>query len=195
MSDFIPTDERVIVIEDSAELQLDGIENIVRMETKNANIQGVGEITMRHLIKASLRMRPDRIIVGEVRGGEVVDMINSMNTGHDGSLCTGHANSAEGMLSRLETMFLTAAAFPIDAIRSQIASAIDIIVHMGRMRDKSRKILEITEVAACREGRIILNPLFTYHLDADNPSSQGRLVRTGNSLVNTVRMELKGGVA
>lgn len=194
LSDFIPPDERVIVIEDSAELQLDGIENIVRMETKNANIQGVGEITMRHLIKASLRMRPDRIIVGEVRGEEVVDMINSMNTGHDGSLCTGHANSAEGMLSRLETMFLTAAAFPIDAIRSQIASAIDIIVHMGRMRDKSRKILEITEVAAFREGRILLNPLFTYHVDAENHSAQGRLERTGNSLVNTIRMELKGGV-
>ena len=194
LSDFIPPDERVIVIEDSAELQLDGIENIVRMETKNANVQGVGEITMRHLIKASLRMRPDRIIVGEVRGEEVVDMINSMNTGHDGSLCTGHANSAEGMLSRLETMFLTAAAFPIDAIRSQIASAIDIIVHMGRMRDKSRKILEITEVEACREGRIILNPLFTYRIDAENGSGKGCLKRTDNPLVNTVRMELKGGV-
>ncbi len=194
LSDFIPPDERVIVIEDSAELQLDGIENIVRMETKNANIQGIGEITMRHLIKASLRMRPDRIIVGEVRGEEVVDMINSMNTGHDGSLCTGHANSAEGMLSRLETMFLTAAAFPIDAIRSQIASAIDVIVHMGRMRDKSRKILEITEVEACREGRIILNPLFTYRVDTEGSSVQGRLERTGNPLVNTVRMELKGGV-
>ena len=194
LSDFIPSDERVIVIEDSAELQLDGIENIVRMETKNANIQGIGEITMRHLIKASLRMRPDRIIVGEVRGEEVVDMINSMNTGHDGSLCTGHANSAEGMLSRLETMFLTAAAFPIDAIRSQIASAIDVIVHMGRMRDKSRKILEITEVEACREGRIVLNPLFTYRVDTEGNSVKGRLERTGNPLVNTVRMELKGGV-
>lgn len=121
-------------------------------------------------------------------------MFRAMNTGHDGSLCTGHANSAEGMLSRLETMFLTAAAFPIDAIRSQIASAIDVIVHMGRMRDKSRKILEITEVEACREGRIILNPLFTYRVDTEGSSVQGRLERTGNPLVNTVRMELKGGV-
>lgn len=194
LSDFIPADERVIVIEDSAELQLDGIENIVRMETKNANIQGVGEITMRHLIKASLRMRPDRIIVGEVRGGEVVDMINSMNTGHDGSLCTGHANSAESILSRLETMFLTAAAFPIDAIRSQIASAIDIIVHMGRMRDKSRKILEITEVEAYRDGRIILNPLFTYQFTEKDGVTRGQLTRTGNAMVNTVKMELKGGM-
>ena len=194
LSDFIPSDERVIVIEDSAELQLDGIENIVRMETKNANIQGVGEITMRHLIKASLRMRPDRIIVGEVRGGEVVDMVNSMNTGHDGSLCTGHANSAEGMLSRLETMFLTAANFPIDAIRSQIASAIDIIVHMGRMRDKSRKILEITEVEAYRDGQIILNPLFTYQIEEQDGRKKGMLRRTANPLVNTIRMELKGGV-
>ena len=194
LSDYIPPDERVIVIEDSAELQLDGIENIVRMETKNANIQGVGEITMRHLIKASLRMRPDRIIVGEVRGGEVVDMVNSMNTGHDGSLCTGHANSAEGMLSRLETMFLTAASFPIDAIRSQIASAIDIIVHMGRMRDKSRKILEIVEVEAYRDGRIILNPLFTYQIEEEHGEKKGRLQRTGNPLINTIRMELKGGM-
>ncbi len=194
LSDFIPSDERVIVIEDSAELQLDGIENIVRMETKNANIQGIGEITMRHLIKASLRMRPDRIIVGEVRGEEVVDMVNSMNTGHDGSLCTGHANSAEGMLSRLETMFLTAASFPIDAIRSQIASAIDIIVHMGRMRDKSRKILEITEVECYREGRIVLNPLFTYQIREENGVKKASLQKTGNPLVNTVRMELKGGM-
>ncbi len=194
LSDFIPSDERVVVIEDSAELQLDGIENIVRMETKNANVQGAGEITMRHLIKASLRMRPDRIIVGEVRGGEVMDMINSMNTGHDGSLCTGHANSAEGMLSRLETMFLTAAAFPIDAIRSQIAAAIDVIVHLGRMKDKSRKVLEITEVVSYEEGRIQLNPLFTYQIRESNGDRTGRLERTGNSLRNTAKLELKGGM-
>lgn len=193
LSDFIPSDERVVVIEDSAELQLDGIENIVRMETKNANVQGAGEITMRHLIKASLRMRPDRIIVGEVRGGEVVDMINSMNTGHDGSLCTGHANSAEGMLARLETMCLTAAPFPIDAIRSQIAAAIDIVVHLGRMRDKSRKVLEITEVASYKDGRIQLNPLFVYQIDRNDERKTGHLVRTGNRLQNTMRLELKGG--
>ena len=192
LSDFIPGDERVIVIEDSAELQMDGIENIVRMETKNANIQGLGEITMRHLIKASLRMRPDRIIVGEVRGDEVVDMINSMNTGHSGSLSTGHANSAEGMLARLETMFLTAAAFPIDAIRSQIATAIDIIVHLGRMSDKSRKVLEIAEVAGYRDGRIHLNPLFVYQFSESGGRKKGRLTRTENRLQNTIRMELKG---
>lgn len=193
LSDFIPPDERVVVIEDSAELQLDGIENIVRMETKNANVQGAGEITMRHLIKASLRMRPDRIIVGEVRGGEVVDMINSMNTGHDGSLCTGHANSAEGMLSRLETMFLTAAAFPIDAVRSQIAAAIDVIVHLGRMRDKSRKVLEITEVVNYSDGKIHLNPLFAYQMNEANGVKTGRLERSGNPLRNTIKLELKGG--
>ena len=123
-----------------------------------------------------------------------MDMVNSMNTGHDGSLCTGHANSAEGMLSRLETMFLTAANFPIDAIRSQIASAIDIIVHMGRMRDKSRKILEITEVEAYRDGQIILNPLFTYQIEEQDGRKKGMLRRTANPLVNTIRMELKGGV-
>ena len=117
-----------------------------------------------------------------------------MNTGHDGSLCTGHANSAEGMLSRLETMFLTAASFPIDAIRSQIASAIDIIVHMGRMRDKSRKILEITEVESYRDGKIILNPLFTYQIREENGVKKASLQRTGNPLVNTIRMELKGGM-
>ena len=139
LSDFIPEDERVIVIEDSAELQLDRIENLVRMETKHANIQGKGEITMRHLIKSSLRMRPDRIIVGEVRGAEVVDMINSMNTGHAGSLSTGHANSAKGMISRLETMFLTSVSFPMEAIRGQIASAIDIIVHLGRLQDRAER--------------------------------------------------------
>lgn len=192
LSDFIPSDERVIVIEDSAELQLDGIENLVRMETKNANIQGMGEITMRHLIKASLRMRPDRIIVGEVRGAEVVDMVQSMSTGHSGSLSTGHSNSAEGMLSRLETMFLTASDFPIDAVRGQIASALDFIIHMSRMKDRSRKIMEITEVVGYREGQIRLNPIFRYRMHEENGVRTGRLERTGNSVINTEKLELKG---
>lgn len=189
LSDYIPSDERVIVIEDSAELKLDSISNIVRMETRNANIQGRGEINMRHLIKASLRMRPDRIIVGEVRGGEVIDMISAMNTGHSGSLSTGHANSAEGMLSRLETMFLTAAAFPIEAVRAQIASAIDIIVHLGRLKDKSRKVLEISEIKGYEEGKIHLNPLYLYRFD-EHGSSEGKLLKTGNRLINTTKLEM-----
>lgn len=193
LSDFIPEDERVIVIEDSAELQLDRIENLVRMETKHANIQGKGEITMRHLIKSSLRMRPDRIIVGEVRGAEVVDMINSMNTGHAGSLSTGHANSAKGMISRLETMFLTSASFPIEAIRGQIASAIDIIVHLGRLQDKSRKVMEITEIKGLENGEITLNPLFEYRIMQDEVKSEGKLVRTDNKMINSLKLEMRGG--
>lgn len=193
LSDFIPEDERVIVIEDSAELQLDRIENLVRMETKHANIQGKGEITMRHLIKSSLRMRPDRIIVGEVRGAEVVDMINSMNTGHAGSLSTGHANSAKGMISRLETMFLTSVSFPMEAIRGQIASAIDIIVHLGRLQDKSRKVLEITEIKGLEDGQIVLNPLFEYRIMTGGLNSDGKLVRTENRMVNDLKLEMRGG--
>lgn len=194
LSNYIPKDERVIVIEDSAELQITAIENIVRMETKNANVQGKGEITVRQLIKTSLRMRPDRIIVGEVRGGEVLDMIQAMNTGHDGSLSTGHANSPAGMLSRLETMFLTAADFPIEAIRSQIASAIDIIVHLGKLSDKSRRVLEITEVEGYDSGQIILNPLFKYQIkmEDENIWRNGTLTSTGNRLKNTLKLEMKG---
>ncbi len=194
LSNYIPKDERVIVIEDSAELQITAIENIVRMETKNANVQGKGEITVRQLIKTSLRMRPDRIIVGEVRGSEVLDMIQAMNTGHDGSLSTGHANSPAGMLSRLETMFLTAADFPIEAIRSQLASAIDIIVHLGKLSDKSRHVLEITEVEAYDSGQIILNPLFKYQINRENENiwQTGKLTSTGNRLKNIEKLEMKG---
>lgn len=193
LSDFIPSNERVIVIEDSAELQLDKIENIVRMETKHANVQGKGEITMRSLIKTSLRMRPDRIIVGEVRGDEVVDMINSMNTGHAGSLCTGHANSAKGMISRLETMFLTAASFPIIAIRGQIDSAVDVIVHLGRLKDKSRRVLEITEIVGVENGEVVLNPLFEYRIVHNEAGKHGELKRTENRMVNTLKLEMRGG--
>ncbi len=185
LTGFIPPEERIVVIEDSAELQIQGVENIVRMECRNANVQGKGEVTIRQLIRASLRMRPDRIIVGEVRGAEVMDMLQAMNTGHDGSLCTGHGNSPLGMLSRLEAMYLTAANFPADAVRGQIAEAIDIIVHMGRMPDKSRKILEIVEVCGFQQGSYIVNPLFRYHSDKG-------LIPTNNRMKNTVKAQLKG---
>lgn len=196
LSEFIPKDERVIVIEDSAELQITGIENIIRLECKNANVQGKGEISIRQLIKASLRMRPNRIIVGEVRGAEVLDMIQAMNTGHDGSLSTGHGNSPEGMLSRIEAMFLQAADFPVDAIRSQIAEAIDIIVHLGKLPDKTRKVLEITEIEGYKDGKICLNPLFQYKVNApfhsNGGSSNGLLTPTGNHLKNTLKLERNG---
>lgn len=196
LSEFIPKDERVIVIEDSAELQITGIENIIRLECKNANVQGKGEIGIRQLIKASLRMRPNRIIVGEVRGAEVLDMIQAMNTGHDGSLSTGHGNSPEGMLSRIEAMFLQAANFPVDAIRSQIAEAIDIIVHLGKLPDKSRKVLEITEIEGYHDGRICMNPLFQYKantpINSNGESLNGMLIPTGNRLKNTLKLERNG---
>jgi pilus assembly protein CpaF len=185
LSNYIPKDERVIVIEDSAELQITGVENIVRMESRNPNVQGKGEVTIRQLIKASLRMRPDRIIVGEVRGPEVLDMIQAMNTGHDGSLSTGHGNSPEGMLSRLEAMFLTAADFPIDAVRNQISEAIDIMIHLARMPDKSRKVLQIVEVIGFHDGKFDINPLFQFI------ANEG-LVSTGNSLENRSKLEMKG---
>ncbi len=185
LTGFIPPGERVIVIEDSAELQIQGVENIVRMECRGANVQGKGEVNLRQLIRASLRMRPDRIIVGEVRGSEVMDMVQAMNTGHDGSLCTGHGNSPLGMLSRLEAMYLTAASFPVDAVRNQIVEAIDVIVHLGRMPDGSRKVLEIVEVEDFQQGRYIVNPLFRYDRDEG-------LIPTGNSIKNTIKAERKG---
>lgn len=146
LSDFIPKEERIITIEDNAELQIQGAENLVRLEARQANTEGKNSVTIRDLIKASLRMRPDRIVVGEVRGEEALDMIQSMNTGHDGSLSTGHANSPRDMLSRLETMILMAMELPLSAIRRQIASAVDILIHLGRMRDRSRKVMEIVEI-------------------------------------------------
>ncbi|MCR5482226.1 MAG: CpaF family protein [Clostridia bacterium] len=186
LSEYIPATERVIVIEDSAELQLRNVENLVRMECRNANVTGKGAVSMADLIKSSLRMRPDRIIVGEVRGGEVLDMIQAMNTGHDGSLCTGHANSVRGMMKRLEAMFLQAASFPDSAIRSQIAEGIDIVVHLGRLSDKKRRVLEISEVTGIGEsGEIAINTLFRY--------SPGRgLLRTKNRMRNTIKLEFAG---
>lgn len=162
LSGFIPSEERIITIEDSAELQLHKVPNLVRLETRNKNAQGCREISIRDLIKTSLRMRPDRIIVGEVRGEEAVDLLQCLNTGHDGSMSTGHGNSAKDMLSRLETMVLMGMDLPIEAVRRQIASGIDILVHLGRLRDRSRKVLQIVELADYKNGEIILNTLFEY---------------------------------
>ena len=195
LSNYIPKDERVISIEDSAELQIRHIPNLVRMETRNANSTGTGAITMRDLIKSSLRMRPERIIVGEVRGAEALDMLQAMNTGHDGSISTGHANSANDMISRLETMVLQGAAgLPLEAIRQQIASAVDIIIHLSRMRDKSRKTMCISEVKGMDErGRIILNPLYEF-VDEDpaSPKVRGRLHRTWNEMAHPEKFRAAG---
>lgn len=162
LSEYIPKDSRVITMEDAAELQIQHVDNLVRLETRNENIEGEGEISMGELIRAALRMNPDRIIVGEVRGKEALDMLSAMNTGHDGSLSTGHANSPADMLRRLESMVLMGADLPLIAIQRQIASAIDILVHIGRLRDKSRKILAITEVGECENGEISLYPIFEF---------------------------------
>ena len=195
LSNYIPKDERIITIEDSAELQITGIDNLVSLETRNANASGAGQITIRDLIKSSLRMRPERIIVGEVRGGEALDMLQAMNTGHDGSLSTGHANSTEDMLSRLETMVLQGAAgLPLEAIRQQIASAVDIIIHLSRLRDKSRKTMEITEVVGYENSRILLNPLYVFEEDENSTLSKvsGSLKRTDNEMINTLKLQLAG---
>ena len=195
LSNYIPKDERVITIEDSAELQIVGVENLVSMETRNANASGAGQITIRDLIKSSLRMRPERIVVGEVRGGEALDMLQAMNTGHDGSLSTGHANSTHDMLSRLETMVLQGSAgLPLEAIRQQIASAVDIIIHLSRLRDKSRKTMEITEVVGYENGRIILNPLYVFEEDEKSTLEKvsGSLKRTENKMKNDFKLRLAG---
>ena len=195
LSNYIPEDERIITIEDSAELQIEGINNLVSLETRNANASGAGEITIRDLIKASLRMRPERIVVGEVRGGEALDMLQAMNTGHDGSLSTGHGNSTQDMLSRLETMVLQGAdGLPLEAIRQQIGSALDIMIHLSRLRDKSRKTMEITEVVGYENGKIILNPLYVFEEDENSTLERvsGRLKRTGNKMQNTLKLRLAG---
>jgi len=178
LSQFIPAEERVITIEDSAELQLLGLPNLVRLETRNSNVEGCREITVRELIRSSLRMRPTRIIVGEVRGAEAVDMLQCMNTGHDGSMSTGHANSGKDMLARLENMVLMGMELPLTAVRQQIASGIDVIVHLGRLRDRSRRVLEITEVVGCENGEIKLNPLFVFE-EAGEDSAGGIIGRLG----------------
>lgn len=194
ISNFIPHDERVITIEDSAELQIKGVDNLVRMETRNANMEGKGEITIRDLIKSSLRMRPERIVVGEVRGAEALDMLQAMNTGHDGSLSTGHANSTKDMLSRLETMVLTGAPLPLEAIRQQIASAVDIIIQLSRLRDKSRRTMEITEVVGYENGEIKLNPLFQFIEEGEDENHKiiGKLTRTQNPMLHTYKLASAG---
>jgi len=195
LSNYIPRDERVITIEDSAELQITNIDNLVSLETRNANASGVGQVTIRDLIKSSLRMRPERIVVGEVRGAEALDMLQAMNTGHDGSLSTGHANSTYDMLSRLETMVLQGAAgLPLEAIRQQIASAVDIIIHLSRLRDKSRKTMEITEVVGYEKGQILLNPLYRFEEDEKSTIEKvsGSLRRTDNPMKNVFKLQLAG---
>ncbi len=195
VSNYIPHDERVITIEDSAELQITGIDNLVSLETRNANASGSGAVTIRDLIKSSLRMRPERIVVGEVRGGEALDMLQAMNTGHDGSLSTGHANSTRDMLSRLETMVLQGAdGLPLEAIRQQIASARDIIIHLSRLRDKSRRTMEITEVCGYENGEIRLNPLYVFEEDEASTLEKvsGGLVRTKNKLENDRKLKTMG---
>ena len=162
LSQYIPKNERIITIEDNAELQIQNIKNLVRLEARNANVEGTGEVTIRDLIKSALRMRPDRIIVGEVRSVEAIDMLQALNTGHDGSLSTGHANSPKDMISRLETMVLMGMDLPLPAIERQIASGLDIIVHLGRLRDKSRKVLEVTEVLGYWDGQIHLQTIYRY---------------------------------
>lgn len=195
ISNYIPFDERVITIEDSAELQIEGVNNLVSLETRNKNSAGVGEISIRDLIKSSLRMRPERIIVGEVRGAEALDMLQAMNTGHDGSLSTGHANSAEDMMLRLETMVLQGAdKLPLDAIRAQIASAIDIVVHLSRLRDKTRKTMEICEVIGYKDGKVQLNTLYKFEEDENTSLEKvsGTLKRTENRMINVHKLRLYG---
>ncbi len=193
LSAFIPSDERLITIEDSAELQIRGIPNLVRLETRNANVEGCKPIAIRDLIRTALRMRPDRIIVGEVRGAEAVDLVGSaLNCGHDGSMSTGHANSAGDMLTRLETMMLMGVEIPLSAIRRQIASGIDIIVHLSRLRDKSRRVMEIVEVADFEDGQIRLSPLFSFQEERmEGERVVGRLVRR-EELIHVGKLKMAG---
>lgn len=193
LSEFIDNDERVITIEDAAELQINHVKNLVRLEARDANIEGKNEVTIRDLIRASLRMRPDRIIVGEVRGKETLDMVQAMSTGHDGSLSTGHGNSPKDMMTRLETMILMGIDMPVAAIRQQLTSAIDIIIHLGRLRDKTRRVLQIAEVVGVSRGEVKFNKLFEFAENAEsNGLVLGELKATGNKLVNTQKMYFAG---
>lgn len=192
LSQFIPKDERIITIEDNAELRILDVPNLVTLEARNANTEGSGEITIRELIRTALRMRPDRIIVGEVRGEEAIDMLQALNTGHDGSLSTGHANSPGDMLSRLETMVLMGMDIPLPAIRRQIASGIDILVHLGRQRDKSRKVLEVTEVLEYTDGEIVLNPLYIYEEEGERNGKIEGSWKKLHGLVHTEKLLAAG---
>ena len=192
LSNYIPKGERVLTIEDSAELQIKNVPNLVRMETRNANTEGENAITIRDLIKTSLRMRPDRIIVGETRGSEAVDMLQAMNTGHDGSLSTGHGNSPLDMLARLETMVLMGLNIPLEAIRRQIASGIDIIIHLGRLRDRTRRVMEINEIAGIEEGEYVLNTLYKFsEIREVEGEVEGILERTGE-IRNSAKLHMFG---
>jgi len=194
LAEYIPNNERVITIEDSAELQLKSVDNLVRLETRVSTVEGVEEITIRDLIRTALRMRPDRIIVGECRGKEALDMLQALNTGHSGSLSTGHANSTTEALSRLEVMVAMAEEnLPLQAIRGQISSGLDIMIHLGRMRDKSRKLLEISEIDEMKNGEIILNKIYEFIEDneADKSIVEGKWVKTG-SLKHTEKLKMKG---
>ena len=197
LSNYIPRDERIITIEDSAELQIKNIDNLVQLETRNAGADGKGAVTIRDLIKSALRMRPERIVVGEVRGAEALDMLQAMNTGHDGSLSTGHANSTYDILSRLETMILQGSeGLPLEAIRQQIASAIDVIIHLSRLRDKTRKTIEIAEVLGYDNvtRQITINPLYQFRESGESSGSKvvGQLVRTQNPMKNRQKLETAG---
>lgn len=195
LSNYIPKNERIITIEDSAELKLMGVDNLVRLEARNANMEGKNEVTIRDMIRASLRMRPDRIIVGEVRGGEALDMLQAMGTGHDGSLSTGHANGAEEMMLRLETMVFMAVDMPIDAVRNQIAAGIDIVVHLGRMRDGSRKVIKIAEIKGRdAKGNIRLNTLYEYVTEEVDEDGRviGELKRTKNEFIHKDKLLAAG---
>lgn len=192
LSSFIPRTERIITIEDSAELQIQGNDNLVRLETRNANVEGCKPVTIRDLIRASLRMRPDRIIVGEVRGAEAIDMLQALNTGHDGSLSTGHANSAADMIARLETMVLMGMELPLAAIRRQIAGGVDLIVHLGRLRDKSRRVLSVSEVVGYEQGEVLLSVIYEFQETGErNGKVQGIWKKTG-SLVHTEKLQQAG---
>lgn len=193
LSAYIPCDERIITIEDNAELQIRNIPNLVRLETRNANVEGCKPITIRDLIKTSLRMRPDRIIVGEVRGSEAIDMMQCLNTGHDGSMSTGHANSSADMLSRLETMILMGMELPLIAVRQQIASGLDIIVHLGRLRDKSRKVLEISEVEGFEENEIRIKPLFVFEEEGEDENGRVKgVLKKKGELKNDGKLKAAG---
>jgi len=193
LSQFIPVDERVITIEDSAELQIITVPNLVSLETRNANTEGRGEVTIRDLIRSSLRMRPNRIVVGEVRGSEALDMLQAMNTGHDGSLSTGHANSTKDMISRLETMVLSGANLPILVVRQQISSAIDILVHLSRLRDRSRRVTEISEVLGMESGEVQVSPLFRFRESGEKDGRIiGELEPCGHSMQHVEKLQMAG---
>lgn len=193
LSNYIPSDERIITVEDSAELQIRNVSNLVRLEARNANVEGKNEVTIRQLIKSALRMRPDRIVVGEIRDATAIDMLAAMGTGHDGSLSTGHANSSADMLSRLETLVLMGMDIPLEAIRQQIVSAVDIVIHLGRLRDRSRRVLEICEVGELKQGKIELHFLYRFVEEGEEDGHvMGCLRPTGNKLLRREKSEKAG---